>query len=107
MSNILIPSLRHSLRAARRKAGQFDITWRYALNARAALSYAMQRQPVSGEAASVLASLNRDGIAISTADRLLRTPSSYEALAAAVEQLEKDSTGDLQAARMSGLWISS
>jgi len=100
MNMSLISPLRHSLRAAWRKAGQFDFTWRYALNARAALSFAMQRQPVSGEAALVLASLNRDGIAITTAERLLGMPSSYTALVAAVDQLEKDLDGDLQAARM-------
>src|SRR5690349_16700742 len=94
-----IPLLRRSVNAVRRRANRFDLTWRYGLNVAAALPYRMHRNTLSGEAARVLDSLNRDGVAITTAEKLMEGSNSFDLVVAAVEQREKELDAELCAAR--------
>lgn len=92
----MVPTnLRRLVRAGRK----FEFTWRYVFNLQPTLAYRFSSRSLSGEAARVLADLNRDGIAITSAHTLLGAGSCYDELGAAVDGLEKDLTNRLKAAR--------
>ena len=79
--------------AARRN----PLTWRYVFNFAPSVAY---RQPsFDGESARVLADLNRDGIAITTAPALLGNDAAYPSLEAAVGDLEREQAAELQSRR--------
>lgn len=78
--------LRKLIRASR----NYDLAWRYGFNLKPTLAYKLQAHAISAEAARVLADLNRDGVAITSADRLLGAASCYQELKEAVDKLEQD-----------------
>jgi hypothetical protein len=65
------------------------------------IAYQFSSQSLAPEAARVLVDLNRDGIAITSAQKLLGPNSYYEELSRSVEGLEDDLANDLRRARTS------
>jgi hypothetical protein len=78
-------------------ARKHPVTWRYLFNFAPAVSY--RSAALEGEAARVLHDLNRDGIAITTADALFGADRAYADLAAEVERLEREQAPQLEAIR--------
>lgn len=73
------------------------VTWRYLFNMAPALSY--RSAAIEGESARVLRDLNRDGIAIASASALFGPDPAYNELQAAVDKLEQEQAGALDAIR--------
>src|SRR5918911_3687366 len=76
--------LKQFVRAGRR----LDFTWRYLFNFGPTLAYQFSRPALSGEAANVLADLNRNGVAMTSVERLLEGNSLYQELVTTVDELE-------------------
>ncbi len=74
-------TVRRLVRAAR----HFGPTWRYGFNLTPTLTYRLSSGPLQGEAARVLVSLNRDGVAITSASNLLESDSLFDELCRTVE----------------------
>jgi hypothetical protein len=91
--------LRTAVRSGRRWSKQYDLTWRYVLNFGPTMAYALERSRLSGEPARVLADLNRDGIAVTSADALLGGDSCYGELCDAAARRQNEIAEDLAAAR--------
>lgn len=73
------------------RAGRnFGLTWRYGFNLAPTLSYKFRSHELSGEARRVQKELDRNGIAITSADRLLARPILFAELNTAVESLERE-----------------
>jgi len=85
--------------AVRRWAKQSDFTWRYMLNLGPTLSYSLNRGHLDSEAARVLVDLNRDGIAITSADMLLQSRPHYRELLETSHRLETEQGEEIGAAR--------
>jgi hypothetical protein len=75
------------------------LTWRYVFNMTPTLAYKFNRQRPSGEAARVLSTLNRDGVAITSATALLGSSPAYDELSVAVDMLELEHAARLADAR--------
>lgn len=90
--------VRPLLKRLRQASKRSEFAWRYTFNLAPTLAYRLGRRPLSGEAARVLETLNRDGIAITSAHALLGEDSCYDELTAAVDQLECDQADRLAAA---------
>ena len=84
-----------------RAGRKFEFTWRYVFNFQPTIAYQFSSKSVDMEAARVVADLNRNGIAITTAEKLLGTNSCYEELSSAVEGLEGELANQLRMARAS------
>lgn len=69
------------------------------LNFRSALLFKLARPAVSGEAARVLASLNRDGMAVTSVERLLPDDACYKGLVSEVDGLNESLSGEIASAR--------
>lgn len=65
------------------------LKWRYLDNLAPTLAYRLGQESLSGETARVLAELNRNGIAITSAGALFGANSLYPELTAAIEGLER------------------
>lgn len=91
----MITTLRRIVRASRKN----DLAWRYGFNLGPTLKHALQRAPLNDEARRVLATLNRDGIAISSVDALLGDSPVWPDLVRAVEQVQRDRAADIATAR--------
>jgi len=88
------------LRGLVRAGRNYELTWRYTFNLTPTLAYKFHPGSLSGEAARVLADLNRNGIAITSARTLLGASSCYDELSGAVESLENDTANHLEAERL-------
>jgi len=75
------------------------LKWRYIDNFAPWLAYRFDRPPLSGEADRVLSELDRNGIAITTAQALLGPNSLYTELTAAVDSLQRVLAERVAAAR--------
>jgi hypothetical protein len=75
------------------------LKWRYINNLIPSLAYQFGRQPLSGEAARVLSELNQNGIAMTSADKLLGPSSLYDELKSSVESLERNLAHEIAAAQ--------
>jgi hypothetical protein len=84
----------------KRAARNSKLAWQYAFNLSPTLAYRLNHTSVSGEAARVLADLDRDGVAITTAEALLGPASYYGELSSVVDRLEHDRGDDIASARM-------
>lgn len=93
---------RTMMRQLTRRARDADFTWRYLLNFRPTLTYKLGGGRPEGEAAAVLADLNRNGVAITSAERLLGDSACYRELASAVDVLERSQADVLEARRRGG-----
>ena len=84
-----------------RMARRFELTWRYLFNLQPTLAYQFSSKSLPAEAVSVLADLNRDGIAITSAQKLFGANSYYHELSTAVDGLEDELQKQLNMARTS------
>jgi hypothetical protein len=83
------------------RAGRHNgLTWRYVFNLAPTLSYALRGPRLGGEAAEVLARLNRDGVAISSVSELLGSSETYDRLSNEVDSLELTHESQLAQARL-------
>jgi hypothetical protein len=87
------------LQRAARRAGRNGFAWRYLLNFRSALLFRLSHPALRGEAARVLAGLNRDGVAVTSVERLLADDASYRELVSDVSRMQKELSGEPAAAR--------
>src|SRR3989442_4113349 len=95
-SLLLLPTnLRRLVRAGRK----FEFTWRYLFNLQPTLAFQFSSSSLKGEAARVLAELNRNGIAITSARKLLGARSCFNELSWAVDGLEDELTSHLRTVR--------
>jgi hypothetical protein len=76
-----------------------ELKWRYLDNLGPVLAHRRDRQPLAGEAARVVAELNRNGIAMTSVAALLRDPSCFSSLETAVAELERLAADEIAAAR--------
>jgi len=79
--------------------------WRYVDNLVPSLAYRLRGHSLTGEAARVLAELNRKGVAITSARALLGPNSCYEELKAAVDRREHDLDSQITAARLTANYV--
>ena len=88
------------LRGLARVSRKRELTWRYGFNLAPTLRFQLHRPSLLGESARVLASLNRDGVAV-TSDRALLGPSScFSELTAEVLRLQDCLKDRIAAARL-------
>lgn len=87
-------------RTATRVFGRkYDFTWRYLLNLGPTLGYALSTNGLAGECRSILDSMNRDGIAITTVSRLLADGQRFTHLRAAADRLLMDRAEEIEETR--------
>jgi hypothetical protein len=75
------------------------VTWRYGLNLAPTMAYAKGQAALSEEARRVLATLERDGMAMTSVDSLLGSTEPFAALTAAVDGIERERAVELTAGR--------
>jgi hypothetical protein len=92
--------IRRSIRRIVRGARGYEFIWRYVYNLGPTLSYTLSRPRLSTEAKRVLCELNQDGVAITSAARLLGLNSCYEELSAAVVKAECNLSAEIESARV-------
>lgn len=73
-----------------------EVTWRYLFNLAPTLGWQNDRSQLTAEAHRVLSNLNRDGIAVTTAEDLLGPKSVYPEMEAAVAVLEEQLATELR-----------
>lgn len=95
------------LRKITRAARHQEFTWRYAFNLAPSLAYRFHHRPLSGEAARVIETLNRDGMAVTSAQALLGADSLYDELEAAVGESERELAEELAGQRLNSNDVSS
>lgn len=87
------------LQQAARKARGNGFAWRYLLNFRSALLFRLSHPALQGEAARVLAGLNRDGVAVTSVERLLTDDAPYRELVSDVSSMQQKLSGEVATAR--------
>lgn len=87
---------------AARRFRRNGFAWRYLLNFRPALLFRLSHPALQGEAARVLAGLNRDGVAVTSVGRLLADDAFYRELVSDVGRMQKKVGGEAAAARGPG-----
>ena len=87
------------LRKLARAGRSFGLTWRYGFNLAPTLSYKFDSSQLTGEASRVHRELDRNGIAITSADRLLKNSNLFSDLEAAVAALERERAAELEKKR--------
>lgn len=75
--------------------------WRYLQNLASLVAYRFSRRPLSSEASRILAELNRNGVATTSAQDLLGSDSCYHELLEAVDRAKRDLTDIIAKARAS------
>ncbi len=85
-------------RFGRTAASRTDLTWRYVANLWPTVSYRLHAEAPTAPARSVLQNLDRDGIAITTADALLGAGAA-EQLFAAADEVRRERASEVAAAR--------
>ena len=83
------------LRQLVRSSRNFDLTWRYGFNLAPTVSYKFASRQLSGEARRVQNELDRNGIAITSIDRLLAQSTLFNELKTTVESLEREQATEL------------
>ena len=91
--------LPHGVKQAARTFRDSPFKWRYIDNLSPLIKYSVKPKALSGEARSVLTDLNRDGIAITTARKLLSDFTYYQELKTEVERIEQKLAQELDQAR--------
>ena len=90
-----VTTLRKLVRASR----NHQLTWRYGFNLAPTISYKLSHRELSGEAKRVQTELNRVGMSITSAERLLDDQELFSELRATVEILERDQAKSLEEKR--------
>lgn len=88
-----------SLRKLARAGRKHELTWRYGYNFGPTISHKFNSPHLFTEAARILGELNRDGIAITSADILLKDSSAFNELCDAVDGLEREREAELTVKR--------
>ena len=83
-----------------RLCSKSEFTWRYVANLRPSLEYPRMRKPLSAEHEQILTRLKRDGIAMTSVDELIGSPSLFEELQTAVGNYEAASAKEIEARRV-------
>jgi hypothetical protein len=82
------------------KAGRnWEPTWRYLFNFTPTVKYKIGGERLAGEAARVLRTLNRDGVAVTSASKLLGDTGLFDALCADVDARERKQAAAIAEAR--------
>jgi hypothetical protein len=89
-----------ALQRVARAGRTWEPTWRYLFNFTPTVKYKVGGQPPSGEAARVLETLNKHGVAVTSAASLLGGSSLFDELSAAVNAREKQMSGAIEQARI-------
>jgi hypothetical protein len=89
-------ALLRNLKKAGRKR---ELTWQYLFNFGPTVSYRLNRPALSGEAAKVLHSMRRHGIAMTSVENLLANSDCYHELVETVDALETEQSAQLETAR--------
>jgi hypothetical protein len=79
----------------------FTPTWRYGFNLKSTLAYRFNQPAVNGETERVLDELNRNGVAITSVEKLFSDTSCFDEMCRAVDELEDDWAGQIAAERAS------
>ncbi|HYI91943.1 MAG TPA: hypothetical protein VEX68_00225 [Bryobacteraceae bacterium] len=88
-------------RVATRLFGRkYDFTWRYLLNFGPTVGYAMSPEPLTGECRRIVESLNRDGIGITSAGKLLRNIELFDSLRDATSKMLADRSREIEESRI-------
>ena len=87
------------LRTLARASRNYELAWRYGFNLTPTLSYKFGSHQLIGEAKRVHDDLNQNGIAITSADRLLTDPTLFNELNQAVGSVENEQAESLQQKR--------
>lgn len=82
-----------------RAAKKSELTWRYGLNLVPTLRFKLRQPALVAESARVVASLNRDGVALTSVPALLGPTSCFDELSAEIERLQKSLQDRIAAAR--------
>ena len=88
-------ALHHVARAGR----SWEPTWRYIFNFAPTVKYKVGGHAPSGEAARVLETLNRQGVAVTSASKLLGASGLFNELASAVDSREREMSDAIARAR--------
>lgn len=83
-----------------RAARHYGPTWRYVFNFSPTLSYRWRRHSLQGEAARVLDLLNRDGVAMTSAQALLDSSTCYGELCGTVESFQASAQDEIEKAQL-------
>jgi hypothetical protein len=95
----LLHRLAKPVRKLERVAKNTEFTWRYGFNLGPTLRFRFHQPVLVSEAARVLASLNRDGVALTSVAALLGPTSSFDDLSADVARLQKSLHDQIAGAR--------
>jgi hypothetical protein len=102
--SIIVDLARSGRRITRVAGRRNEFTWRYMLNLRPTVSWALSsRAPLSGECRRVLADLDRDGVALTTASRLFGHDGAFADLHGTFERLMNDQAEEVEAVRSAAL----
>ena len=89
-----------ALQSVARAGRNWEPTWRYVFNFAPTMKYKVGGQAPSGEAARVLDTLNRQGVAVTSIDRLLGASALFDQLRNAVETRERTLAVEIERARV-------
>jgi hypothetical protein len=92
--------LRSTLKQLKQASRRREFTWRYAFNLNATTSYRLDRHVLSDEAARILEALNKDGIAITSVNKLLPDVSKFNELDHQIAKTEAAQQNDIELARL-------
>ena len=87
------------LRTTKRKFRENELTWRYVLNLKPALGHMLDKTALSNEGSRILKDLNRDGIAVTSAQFLLENNPAYIELCDRIKKLEDELATRIESAR--------
>jgi Phytanoyl-CoA dioxygenase (PhyH) len=88
--------MRRIVRAGRNS----ELIWRCLFNLAPTLAYTFNRSRLDGEARRVLESLNRDGVAMTTASSLFGSNSSFDELSTSVAHAQQELAAEIEDARL-------
>ena len=88
-----------ALHRVARAGRNWEPTWRYLFNFSPTVKYRVAGQAPSGEAANVLNTLNRHGVAVTSVEKLLGSLSLFDELRGAVDTRERDMAPAIERAR--------
>ena len=91
-----------SVRRLARNSRKVELTWRYGFNLEPTLRFRLHHPVLVGEAARVLDSLNRDGVAITSAAALLGSESCFDELSNEATHLQHALREQIAGARSGG-----
>src|SRR6185503_21069182 len=92
-----------ALQNVARAGRNWEPTWRYVFNLAPTVKYKVGGRTPSGVAGQVLDTLNRDGVAVTSAEKLLGPSSLFHELQTAVDTEERKRAGEIEGARQAAM----